>query len=60
MNCAFMCMYQHMSCVFLHKTALCCCSVTKSCPNLYNPMDCSNPGSSVLHYLPEIAQIDML
>ena len=24
-----------------------CCSVTKSCPTLYDPMDCSPPGSSV-------------
>ena len=24
---------------------------------LYDPMDCSMPGSSVLHYLPEFAQI---
>ena len=29
-----------------------CCSVAK----LYDPMDCA-PGSSVLHYLPEFAQI---
>ena len=35
----------------------CCCSVFKSCPTLCNPMDCSMPGSSVLHYLPEFAQI---
>ena len=25
----------------------CCCSVTKSCPTLFDPMDCSPPGSSV-------------
>ena len=31
----------------------CCCSVNKSCPT---PCDCSSPGFSVLHYLPEIAQ----
>ena len=24
-----------------------CCSVTKLCPTLYDPMDCSTPGSSV-------------
>ena len=24
-----------------------CCSVAKSCPTLCNPMDCSQPGSSV-------------
>ena len=35
----------------------CCCSVTKSGPTLCNPMDCSTPGSPVLHCLPEFAQI---
>ena len=35
----------------------CCCSVTKSCLTLCNPMDCDTPGSSVLHYLLEFAQI---
>ena len=25
----------------------CCCSVAKSCPTLWDPMDCSPPGSSV-------------
>ena len=34
-----------------------CCSVPKSCPTLCDPMDCSMPDSSVLHYLPEFAQI---
>ena len=29
----------------------CCCSVTKSCPSLCNPMDCSTPGFPVLHCL---------
>ena len=33
-----------------------CCSVTKSCPTLCEPMDCSTPGFPVLHYLPELAQ----
>ena len=33
-----------------------CCLVTKLCP-LCSPMDCSMPGSPVLHYLPEFAQI---
>ena len=37
--------------------SVCCCSVAKSCLTLYSPMDCSTPGSSVLHYLPEFAQI---
>ena len=32
-------------------------SVTQSCSTLCNPMDCNMPGSSVLHYLPEFAQI---
>ena len=32
------------------------CSVTKSCPTLCNPMDCSMPGFPVHHYLPEFAQ----
>ena len=30
----------------------CYCSVTKSCPALCNPMNCSTPGFSILHYLP--------
>ena len=34
-----------------------CCSVSKSCLTLHDPMDCSRPGSSVLHYLLELAQI---
>ena len=39
--------------------SLCCCycSVAKSCLTLCNPMDCSMLGSSILHYLPEFAQI---
>ena len=36
----------------------CChCSVTKSCPVLCEPMDCSMSGSPILHYLLEFAQI---
>ena len=35
----------------------CCCSVFKSCLILCDPMNCSIPGSPVLHYLPEFAQI---
>ena len=34
-----------------------CCSLAKSCPTLCDPMDCRPPGSSVLCYLPEFAQI---
>ena len=36
---------------------LCWYWVTKSCLTLCNPMDCSTPGSPVLHYLPKFAQI---
>ena len=32
-------------------------SVTQSCPTLCEPMNFSTPGFSVLHYLPEFAQI---
>ena len=35
---------------------ICCCSVTKSCPVLCDPMDCSTPGSPVLHHLLESAK----
>ena len=33
------------------------CSVAKSCPTLCNPINCGTPGSSVLHYLSQFAQI---
>ena len=36
---------------------ICCCSIAKSCLTLYDSMDGSIPGSSVLHYLPQLAQI---
>ena len=32
------------------------CSVAKFCPTLCNLMNCSMPGFSVFHYLPEFAQ----
>ena len=32
------------------------CSVTRLCPGLCDPMDCSMLGFPVLHYLPEFAQ----
>ena len=32
------------------------CLVPKSCPTLYNPMNCSMPSFPVLHYLLEFAQ----
>ena len=34
-----------------------CCSVSRSCPTLGNPMDCGTPGSFVFCCLPEFAQI---
>ena len=38
----------------------CCCrSVTRLCLTFCNPMDCSMPGFSVFHYLPEFAQTDV-
>ena len=39
---------------------LCWCSLIKLCPTIRNPMDYSIPGSSVLCYLPEFAQIHVL
>ena len=35
---------------------LCCCLIAKPCPTFFNPMNCSTPSFSVLHYLPEFAQ----
>ena len=35
----------------------CCCSATKLCLILFDSMDCSMPGSSVLHCLLEFARI---
>ena len=35
---------------------ICCCSVTKLCLILCNPIDCSTPGFPVLHYLPEFVK----
>ena len=37
---------------FIHSVS----SVTQSCPTLCNPMDCSTPGFSVHHQLPELVQ----
>ena len=31
-------------------TPCCCCLVTKSCPTLWDPMNCSAPGFPGLHY----------
>ena len=37
-----------------------CCSVTKSCPNLHNPMDYSMSGFPVHHPLLEFAQVPVI
>ena len=34
----------------------CCCSVTKSCPTLCDPLNCRTPVFAILHYLSEFAQ----
>ena len=36
-----------------------CCSFAKSCPTLWDPVDCNTPGFPVLHYLPEFAQANV-
>ena len=36
-----------------------CCLVAQSRLTFCDPMDCSTPGSSVLHHLPEFTQIHM-
>ena len=41
--------------IFLYKSC-CCCSVTKLCLTLCDPMDHSTPSFPVLYYLPEFAQ----
>ena len=35
---------------------VCCCLIAKLCLTLWDTMDCSISGFSVLHYLPEFAQ----
>ena len=35
-------------------------SVAQSCPTFCNPIDCSMPGFSVLHQLPELAQTQVV
>ena len=57
-DCEILGLHNHMS-QLLYKSPLifmCCCSVAQLCPTLCDPMDCSTPGFSVLHYLPELAQ----
>ena len=41
----------------LVRICLCCCSLAKLCPPLCDPIECRRPGSPILHYLPEFAQI---
>lgn len=53
---------KRMNCEFgsfqnIVKLWFCCCSVSKLCPILRNPVDHSTPAPSVLHYLLEFAQI---
>ena len=46
--------------IFIFRTfplGCCCCSVPQSYLTLCDPMDCSTQGYSVLHHLPELAQI---
>ena len=37
--------------------ACCCCSVTKSCLTVCDPVDCSTPGLSVPHHRLKFAQV---
>ena len=34
-----------------------CCSVTKLCPTLHDPIYCSTPAFPICHHLPEFAQV---
>ena len=42
--------------VKIHELYCCCCSVTKSCLTLCDPVDHSIPDFPVLHYFPELTQ----
>ena len=44
-------------CSFFELGYFCCCSVTRLYLTFCDPMDCSMPGSPVLHCLPEFVQI---
>ena len=58
-NCQSSCQWSELYCCVCTETMFLkdfCCSVTKSCLTLCDPMDCSMPSFSVLHYLPEFAQ----
>ena len=43
-------------CKHQSKGSRCCCLTCKSCPTVCDPMDCSMPGLSVHHQLPEFTQ----
>ena len=44
--------------IFIHiHIFIVCCSASKLCPTLCDPLDCSMSGFSVLHYLLVFAQI---
>ena len=47
-------------CCRIYCTVWSCCSVTKSCLTLWDPMNCSTPGFPVLYCLPEFAQTHVL
>jgi len=40
-------MYIYLRLIYTHTHIYSCCLVIKSCPTLFNSMDCSSPGSSV-------------
>jgi len=40
----------------INNTLQCCCSVTKSCLTVCDPINCSMPNFPVLHYLSKFAQ----
>ena len=46
--------YCHLA--YLTYIESCCCSVTRLCLTLCDPMDCSTPGFSVLHNYLELVQ----
>ena len=40
-------MYIYLRLLYIHTHIHSCCLVIKSCPTLFNSMDCNSPGSSV-------------
>ena len=47
----------HKSILYVCVSICCCCSISRLCPTLWDPMDYSMPGFPVLHYLQEFAQV---